>query len=198
MDFDIEIASKSVNIELKRSKKTRHCYIRIIDSGTIRISANNSFTVNDAKELLARKSVWIDKHIRRLSKNDLPQDSFLYLGDSFKLEEFDIFDLDVFYKKEAKRIIEPLVEEYSNKMNLFPKRVKYRKNRRRWGSCSVDDIINFNYYLVKLPIELIEYIVVHELAHIKHKNHKKEFFWKLVGKYMPDFKEREKKLKLFV
>jgi hypothetical protein len=56
--------------------------------------------------------------------------------------------------------------------------------------------VSFNYYLAQLPYDLIEYVVVHELAHIKHKNHSKEF-WKEVEKYLPDVTKRRRDLRKF-
>jgi predicted metal-dependent hydrolase len=96
-------------------------------------------------------------------------------------------DLDKFYKQKAQEIILPLIKEYSNKMQLFPTDVKFRRNKTRWGSCSYKNIINFNIYLIKKDIEFIKYVVVHELAHIKYKNHQKDF-WNLVKKYNKYFK----------
>jgi len=67
-------------------------------------------------------------------------------------------------------------------------------NKTRWGSCSAKNTISLNYYLAKLPESLIEYVVVHELAHIKEKNHSAKF-WNLVEKYLPDVKKRRKLLR---
>jgi len=86
------------------------------------------------------------------------------------------------------------VKKYSSKMNLYPSKVSFRFNKTRWGSCSAKNNLTFNYYLAKLPYELIEYVVVHELAHIKHKNHSREF-WAEVEKYLPDVKKRRKLLR---
>ncbi|HHH53129.1 MAG TPA: M48 family peptidase, partial [Bacteroidetes bacterium] len=66
----------------------------------------------------------------------------------------------------------------------------------RWGSCSSDNCISFNYHLVKLSSSLIEYVVVHELAHIVHHNHSKDF-WQLVNRYLPDYKIKEEKIRAF-
>ncbi|RUM44003.1 MAG: M48 family peptidase, partial [Hydrogenimonas sp.] len=70
------------------------------------------------------------------------------------------------------------------------------KSKTKWGSCSQRDRITFNPEVIKLSSSLIEYIVVHELAHIAYKNHSKEF-WKLVKKYMSDYSEKEDKLRVF-
>jgi len=102
--------------------------------------------------------------------------------------------LNNFYKQEAIEKITPLVEHWSKKMGVTPTHVGYRKAKTRWGSCSGRDRISFNYYLMKLPLNLVEYVVVHELAHITHKNHSAKF-WGLVHEYMEDYREREVKIK---
>jgi len=103
--------------------------------------------------------------------------------------------LNNFYKQQAIEKITPLVEHWSQKMGVTPTHVGYRKAKTRWGSCSGRDRISFNYYLMKMPLNLVEYVVVHELAHITHKNHSAKF-WGLVGEYMEDYKEREVKIKV--
>lgn len=104
--------------------------------------------------------------------------------------------LDAFYKQEAQKQIEPMVAKWSTIMQLLPTHVSYRKAKTRWGSCSGRNRLSFNYYLMKLPLALIEYVVVHELAHIEHKNHS-EAFWGLVEQYMEDYQERKKALRAF-
>ena len=111
----------------------------------------------------------------------------------------DLFQklLDRFYKNRALEFVPPLVESYSQKMQLFPTRISFRKAKKRWGSCSSNDAISFNYLMMKLPAGLIEYIVVHELAHIRHKHHQKSF-WSLVAKTMPDYQKRREALKNYM
>ena len=106
------------------------------------------------------------------------------------------FLFDTFYKKEAITQITLMVEKWSKIMNLKPKNISFRKAKRRWGSCSSQDSLSFNYYLMKLPLYIIEYVVVHELAHIKEKNHSINF-WALVEKFLPNYKELVKELREF-
>jgi predicted metal-dependent hydrolase len=103
--------------------------------------------------------------------------------------------LNNFYKKEAIERITPLIEHWSKKMNLYPTHVGYRKAKTRWGSCSGKDSISFNYYLLKLPLSSIEYVVVHELAHIQHKNHSSSF-WNLVRQHLVDYKVRRDEMRV--
>ena len=108
----------------------------------------------------------------------------------------EVVEKEIDYKKETPKIVLPLLEKYSKIMRLYPSKISFRFNKSRWGSCSYKDSIVFNYYLAKLPIRLIEYVVVHELSHIKHKHHKKPF-WDEVERVLPDFKERIKNLRKF-
>lgn len=94
----------------------------------------------------------------------------------------------------AKQIIPDRVEYYSALMNLKPSSVKITKAKKRFGSCSGKNGLCFSCYLMMYPAEAVDYVVVHELAHIKHHNHSKDFY-RLIEKYMPDYKKREKLLK---
>lgn len=197
MNFKINLSEKIINVNLINKKNIKHCYIKIIKEDLIQISANNYFNIYDAKKLLNIKKSWIEKSLKNLEKNSINQDEFLYFGKLKKLDEFNIKNLDKFYKDEIKKFIPPLVEKYSKKMNLYPTNIKYRKNKRTWGSCNSKNSLSFNTLLVKYPFEIMEYIVIHELAHIKHKNHSKDF-WLLVEKYCPNYKKIEKLFKTFL
>ena len=194
MSFQIEIEEKIITVELKNRKNIKHCYLRILKENLIEIKANRYFTLYDAKKLIEKKSEWIKSSIKKLSKNRLNEDEFSYLGEIKKLEDFNIKNLDIFYKKEIRKILPSKVEELSKKMQLFPTSISFRKNKRTWGSCNYKNGLNFNILLMKFPIEVMEYVIIHELAHIKHKNHSKDF-WNLVEIYCPNYREIEKRFK---
>jgi len=104
--------------------------------------------------------------------------------------------IDRFYKKEAAALIPALVERWSSEMKLTPNRISFRKTKRQWGSCSGRNDLSFNTMAMKLPLDVIQYIIVHELAHITHKHHQKSF-WTLVEKYMPNYKQHVAELKTY-
>lgn len=195
MEFETNINNKIVTVKLEKKRGLKNCYIRIVNNKMIQIRANNYFDIFDAKELIAKKASWIEKHLNSFSKQPLNSDEFYYLG--VKHKNLDNRDLDKFYALEAKKIIPPILQECSQLMQLFPTSIKYRKNKRTWGSCNFKNGLNFNTLLVKFPLEVIEYVVIHELAHIKYKNHSKDF-WNLVYKYCSDYKKREETLKSFL
>ena len=100
------------------------------------------------------------------------------------------------YKKQALPVITDLVEEYARLMGLEGKysSVKLSIAKSKWGSCSYDNKLLFSWRLIMCPTEVIEYVVVHELAHIIEKNHSKAF-WNEVKKVLPDYREHRKWLK---
>ncbi|RXJ69325.1 hypothetical protein CRV08_04775 [Halarcobacter ebronensis] len=195
MNFSTYINNKEVTVDLIRKRALKHTYLRLISKDLIQISANIFFTVDDAKRLIDNKIEWLEKGLVKLEKNFMEKDEFLFLG--IRHKNLDFRDLDKFYKGEAKRLIPPIVEKYSKIMNLSPTSIKFRKNKRTWGSCNYKNELNFNILLMKFPIPLIEYVVIHELAHIKEKNHSKRF-WSLVEEYCPDYKRRMKEFKSFL
>ena len=94
----------------------------------------------------------------------------------------------------AKKEIPPLVDYYAGIMGLVPASVKITKATKRFGSCSSKNALCFSYRLMQYPQSAIEYVVVHELAHLVHHNHGRDFY-ELIKSVMPDYKKRDKLLK---
>jgi len=104
--------------------------------------------------------------------------------------------IEKFYKEKAIQKITPIIKKYSKIMGVEPKSVGFRYAKTKWGSCNSNNQLSFNYQLIKLPSSLIEYVVIHELAHIIHKNHSQEF-WKEVYKYLPNYKTIKERIREF-
>ena len=197
MSFQIEINKTIVTVKLENKKNIKHCYLRILKADLIQIRANKYFTIFDAKDLINRKKEWIESSILKMQDKSINEDEFLLLGEIKKIDEYKIKNIDTFYRKEIEKILPQKVQEHSIRMNLFPTSISYRKNKRTWGSCNYKNGLNFNILLMKFPLEVMEYVIVHELAHIKHKNHSKDF-WNLVAVFCPNYKEIEKQFKKFL
>ncbi|RXJ86403.1 M48 family metallopeptidase [Arcobacter sp. CECT 8985] len=195
MEFITEISNLKINVNVLKKRGLKHTYIRIKDINSIEIKTNFYLNKYDIEQIIESKSQWILNNISKVSINNLEENEFYFLG--VKHKNLDNRDIDFFYKKQAQEIIPPILEKFSKKMKLFPTSIKYRKNKRTWGSCNYKNGLNFNILLVKFPIEVIEYVVIHELCHIEHKNHSKNF-WNLVYEYCPDYKQRENLLKSFL
>ena len=200
LNFETKIKDLNVTVKFETRKRMKNLYIRVIDNENIHIKAGSYFNSIDAKIFLDKKEDWIYNKLLELKKVSLLKDEFLYFGKVEKKELYDLEDeksVDEFYRKQANEYITFLVDKHSKIMNLFPTKVSFRKNKRTWGSCNFKNEIRFNFLLMKYPIQIIEYVVIHELAHIVHKNHSKDF-WNLVETYCSDYKDREKLFKTFL
>ena len=97
-------------------------------------------------------------------------------------------------RQDAGRILPDRVLYYSHRMKLYPTSIKITAARKRFGSCSGKNGLCFSLYLMQYPMDAIDYVVVHELAHIRYKNHQKEFY-ALVEEFLPDWKRRRQLLR---
>ena len=97
-------------------------------------------------------------------------------------------------KENALRILTKVTEDKAKAMGAAYRSVSVSSARSRWGVCTYDNVIRYSYRLLYVPKEVLEYVVVHELAHTKHKDHSKRF-WAEVAAHVPDWKEKRKWLK---
>lgn len=97
-------------------------------------------------------------------------------------------------KEEARRLVLERIAYHNNHFGYPLKRVSIKNHKSRWGSCSAKGNLNFNYKLVYLPLEVVDYVVVHELCHLKEFNHSKSF-WALVAQRIPQYVEVRRMLR---
>jgi len=98
------------------------------------------------------------------------------------------------YKERAGEVISRRVQEYAQKYNFMPRQVKINSARTRWGSCSSNGTLNFTWRLVMAPLEVIDYVVIHELSHLRVRDHSRKF-WKVVEAVDPEYKKKRKWLR---
>ncbi|MBO5721623.1 MAG: M48 family metallopeptidase, partial [Lentisphaeria bacterium] len=104
--------------------------------------------------------------------------------------------LEAFYRRHARRIISSKLEKYTSFFGIDIKSISINGARRRFGSCSSNGELNFSWRLAMYPEELIELVVLHELAHRREMNHSGEFY-KVLASFLPDHRERNKRLTLW-
>lgn len=127
------------------------------------------------------------------------EDGFLvcYLQENTQLSEYDskeLFEkLKKFYKKQAESYLTEKMQTWSEITGLKPLKLVFRSNQTRWGSCSSRQHISLNWKLICQTPALIDYVIVHELCHLKHLNHSAEF-WNLVESFLPSYQTIEKVL----
>jgi predicted metal-dependent hydrolase len=133
-----------------------------------------------------------DLKLVRLQKHLLHFDSGFTLRQSAQTKGEQIFTR--WYKEQAFEIISERVKQYSQQYNFTPKQVKISSAKTRWGSCSPNGTLNFTWRLVMAPLAVIDYVVAHELVHLRVKNHSSKF-WKEVEYIYPEYKKQRKWLK---
>ena len=143
-------------------------------------------------------------------------ESFLFLGESYELMIQDQWKsklsfqkgfimcssvlhksetfMKQWYREEARRLIGERVDHYATRHNLVYQAIKITSARKRWGSCNRLKNLSFSWRLIMAPMEVVDYVVVHELAHTREMNHSQKF-WKLVEATYPKYKTAEKWLK---
>lgn len=202
--------------KLIRSKR-RTLALMIAADATLVVRAPAHTPLDTIEQFVGKNTDWIKRTLARLHKRPqvkqkgfLSGEEFLFMGKSYPLEVQndtlqplhlrDGFILNAkersrgrelfieWYKKEAKGIITARVEGWARRFGLAYKSVNITCANRRWGSCAPNDHLNFSWRLVMAPIEVIDYVVVHELAHITHKNHSRRF-WNRVNAMYPDYKD---------
>jgi predicted metal-dependent hydrolase len=166
-------------ILLESSSRARHINLSVRPFKGVRVAVPYGVSFDKAEEVTHSKAGWIKKHLDRME---------LIEQESIELKKNKHIN-----RKEARKFLINRLNELSGKHGFDYNKVFVRNQRTRWGSCSVKNNINLNVNLVCLPEELIDYTILHELVHIRIKNHKKEF-WDELDKLVVNAKELDKKL----
>ena len=169
------------NIDYKitySNRKSIGIYVHRDSSVEVRAPKKTSLQV--IRELLDKKMKWIEKSKERMIKNPVHE---------FSEEEIK------FLINKGKAILTDKVNYYSNIMKVKPNSIKIGKAKSYWGCCTGKNNIIFSYRLFSLEEEMINYVIVHELAHIKEHNHSVAF-WEEVEQVIPDYKRIRKNLSL--
>ncbi len=168
-----------MNYTIVRSNRKTLC-LQITDKCDIVVKAPKFLPKSQIDEFVEKHIGWINKKIEYQKRK----------SDKYNLTDEQIKLL----RKNALEYLPKAVEYYSAVMGVRCEGVKITSAKKRFGSCSGKNNICFSLYLMKYPKDAVDYVVVHELAHIKYKNHSKEFYLYL-ERFMPDYKKREKLLK---
>jgi len=130
------------------------------------------------------------EHLHKVARVKFLYSKFQVVGNT----EMDWFQdsaqagLKRFYMEKAKEKLPKRFKHWQKITGLKPSKVHYKHLEKRWGSCSQSDEISINVDVMKLPMKVVDYVILHELCHIEHKNHSKEF-WKLVERYLPEYQD---------
>lgn len=142
------------------------------------LKAPYSVPERELLEFADRHAAWIEKQVLLQAERNEK-------AESLRFTDAQIAEM----KEQAWTIVQKRVLHYARVMGVTPTGLKITSAATRWGSCSASDRLCFSYRVVLLPPDAVDYIVVHELAHIRVKNHSADFY-REVGRYLPDYRRR--------
>ena len=171
------------NVEVRRSKR-KSVAIKITADMQIVVFVPLYVSDNEIERMVISKSKWIDEHMLKVQST---------IDERSKLEKIT-FEQVKELADQAVEYIPKRVKYYAEKENFVYNKITIKNLVSRWGSCSTKGNLNFNCLLMLTPDYVIDYIVVHELCHLREMNHS-EKFWAEVEKIMPDYQRAELWLK---
>ena len=205
--------------QIIRSKR-KTLSISINENAELIVRAPNRISDQKIQDFINEKENWITRNqsvvTARAKDTAKDKNMLLYLGTLFPLktdndakkisfngEEFlaglqnkekTNKSLKTWYKNKFKEVAVPRLFYFAEKHNLQVNQVRIKEQKTLWGSCSSRNNINLNFLLIMAPLKVIDYVIIHELAHTIHKNHSVNF-WNAVEEIMPNYKEAKRWLK---
>ncbi|HYF99626.1 MAG TPA: SprT family zinc-dependent metalloprotease [Candidatus Saccharimonadales bacterium] len=217
--------NKIMEFQIIRSQRRRKTSEISVVNGVIYLKTPLSTTIHDIESLVRRKANWIIQRLDEQNNPAISiriptytnNSTLPYLGKNYPLKivscnydslEFSDAQFTIYtMKKNVKHIYErwlfnsalsvfvPIITKYSQILYVTPKKIFVKQLKSRWGSATYHNTINLNVHLMKAPLSVIEYVILHELCHLIERNHSGRF-WKLVSDNMTDYKTQTKWLQI--
>lgn len=172
--------------------------------------------INEKQSWIEKKQTFI-KSILLQNEKILQYEEMFFMGKKYKVEKIKGLDnpyltkdylaipfttssrvlqqyIKQFFSENIEKIVLPQINKFAKRIGVCPTSIKIINSKAKWGMCDNKFNIYINYKIAMLSPSLIEYVIVHELCHIKHLNHQKQF-WQLVNNVLPEYKEQIKLLK---
>ncbi|HEY7569987.1 MAG TPA: YgjP-like metallopeptidase domain-containing protein [Nitrososphaeraceae archaeon] len=216
-----------LNMEIKRSKKTRRFWLKADMSGIYMVVPENNYEINQAIKFLESKKLWILRTVKyyerariKCGSDEIQSNSISFLGKMYRVilvkdTRFSITisnalskitfhvtnlrqyknEIKHWYYNETRRVIAERLGSIVEMNPMLPvyNKVLVKDHKSRWASCSEKKNLNFSLLLAALPVHLIDYVIIHELAHLIQLNHSKKF-WEVVKGMDPEFQAHRKML----
>ncbi len=203
-------------IKIVRSHR-RSLALQIERDGIVIVKAPHFIPKRFIDQFVLEHQDWIDKHSQKIiaARSDRSENEYLYLGkkiifipgsyteiavkgDKLLFPQSLLFrknkELTNWYTREARKIITHQVEKYALLMNTEYQEITFSDTRSQWGRCTRDNRLQFSWRLIMSPILVLNYVVIHELAHTMEKNHS-QLFWMKVRNFNPSYRQQIKWLK---
>lgn len=219
----IQVNGREIKYTLRQGNSRKYITLKFLSEDELEIILPKERTV-DIDALLEKKAELIERKLSEYTRHEIAQENKLLLFGKFynieinKSEDYKISledqkirirmpksikakDVEYEYlrkwiRNRLQEILHDLLHSYTREMKTSINKIYIKNQKTRWASHSPNHNVNFNIKLAALPKKIIEYVVIHELAHNTHRNHGKKF-WLTVKKFCPDYKERRHRLKKY-
>jgi predicted metal-dependent hydrolase len=171
--------SKKIGYTLKRSDRAKTMRLAIYPDGNVVVTAPRLFGFEAIERFVAKHASWITRHVDKRRGRSI-----------LRIRKAEIPLL----KKRALALVEERCAHFAPSYAVRYGQISVRAQKSRWGSCSSNGNLSFNYKIALLPPRIADYIVVHELCHLREMNHSKDF-WAYVECAFPDYKTLRKELR---
>jgi predicted metal-dependent hydrolase len=209
-----------ISVSFVKNARSRRYIVRVVDEERIRVTIPRGGSRREAMAFFQRSIDWVDRRIEEMQRvgslSTIPwsagtkvwfrgrEESIVIekTGETGRIRIGDIEiqgdpvagDLRELVEKAmrmaAQKELPERVEVFANQMSLRPSRVTIRGQRTRWGSCSAKGALSLNWRLMQVPLEVRDYVLIHELSHLQHLNHSSRF-WQFVETFCPDYRLHE-------
>ena len=179
----IKLNNQIINYTLKTSTKAKRLRLTITPHKGLIATRPERMSQNIVENFILKKANWVIRKLDQLNGDKIKTNLFQGASKSYKVN-----------KQIAEKFIQERVLALNKNYGFTFQRVCVKNQKTRWGSCSKKGNLNFNYKILFLPQELSDYILIHELCHLKELNHSKSF-WKLVAQSTPNYSAKRKLLK---
>lgn len=182
MKREIELCDRSIGYTLKTSARAKKLRLAIYCDGSFVVTKPCGLDEKKLEKVIIQKANWI------ISKLDY----FKQFKGSLSKNNHETY---LKHKENALSFVNKKIECFNKIYKFKFNRINIKNQKTRWGSCSRRGSLNFNYRILLLPERIADYIIVHELCHLKEFNHSRNF-WSLVAKEIPNYFEIRKELKI--
>lgn len=176
----IEIEELQIPVIFERGNR-KTLAITITQEGKLLVKAPFSMADKEIERFLKQKCYWIYKQAKRAQEE--ASNKILRSEQEIK-----------YLREQARKVLTEKTDYYKTLLGVDYQRIRIGDQKTRWGSCSSRGTISYNWHLILMPEQIMDYVVVHELCHLIEMNHSKKF-WEKIEKLFPDYRNRRRWLK---
>ena len=213
--MQLKIKDNVYEVVIKRKLKNKNTYLRVKEDLKIYVTTNTFITNKEIEKTILKNKDFIIKMIEKMTNKVKKEEDFYYLGKKYDIirtnsekivlgnekvfinKEMSPIEIDKWYKKQASQLFQQRLDFcYQNFTQKIPyPQLTIRKMTTRWGVCNTrKKKVTLKLELMKKPLNYLDYVIIHELSHLIHPNHSKQF-WSLVEENCKDYKQIRKLMK---